>query len=55
MCDKINPELRKRMIREMAVEIRKWFRDWRRGSTVSGDADLQQTGAKSTDSLPAVR
>ena len=55
MCRHINPELRKRMIREMAEEIRKWFRDWRRRITVSGDADLQQTGAKSTDSLPAVR
>ena len=55
MCDQINPELRKRMILEMAEEIRKWFREWRRRNTVTGDADLQQVGGNSTDSLPAVR
>ncbi len=55
MCRHINPELQKRMIRELAEEIRKWFRERRRRITVTGDAGLQQTGAKSTDSLPAVR
>ncbi len=55
MCDQFNPELRTRMIREMAEEIRKWFREWRRRNTVTSDLGLQQTGAKSTDSLPTVR
>ncbi len=55
MCRHINPELRKRMIRELAEEIRKWFREWRRRNTVTGDLGLQGTGAKSTDSLPVIR
>ena len=41
MCDQINPALRKRMIREMADEIRRWFREWRRRNTVTGDQALQ--------------
>lgn len=28
MCDQTIPELRKRMIREVADEIRKWVRAW---------------------------
>ncbi len=36
MCRHINPELQKRMIREMAEEIRKWFREWRRRNTITG-------------------
>ncbi len=47
MCDQINPELRKRMILEMADEIRKWFRERRRGNTVA-DLGLQQTGSRLT-------
>lgn len=27
MCDQANPQLRERMIREMASEIRRWLRD----------------------------
>ena len=53
MCGQINPELRERMIREMADEIRKWFRDWRRRNAVTGELGLRQAGAKSTDSLRA--
>ncbi len=42
MCDQINPELRNRMIREMAEEFRKWLREWRRRNTVTGDLGLQR-------------
>ncbi len=51
MCDQINPELRKRMILEMADEIRRWFREWRQRNTVTGDLGLQQTGPRPTDGL----
>ncbi len=33
----------------MAEEIRKWFHEWRRRNTVSGDLRLQQTGPRPTD------
>ena len=46
MCDQINPVLRKRMIREMADEIRRWFREWRRRNTVTGEQALQDYGDK---------
>ena len=35
MCDQTNPELRKRMIREVADESRKWVRAWLRRSTIA--------------------
>ncbi len=35
MCDQTNPVLRKRMIREVADESRKWVRAWLRRSTVA--------------------
>ena len=53
MCDQINPELRKRMIREMADEIRKWFRKWRRRITATSDLGLQRTRSRRTDGLRA--
>ncbi len=43
MCDQINPELRKRMIREMAEEIRKWFREWRREQVSKRNPDRVAT------------
>jgi hypothetical protein len=46
MCDQINPVLRKRMIREMADEIRRWFREWRRRNTVTGDRPYRTKGIK---------
>ncbi len=42
------------MIREMAEEIRKWFREWRWRNTATGDVGLQQTGPRPTDGLWAV-
>ena len=35
MCDQTNSDLRKRMIREVADESRKWVRAWLRRSTVA--------------------
>jgi hypothetical protein len=49
MCGHINPELRTRMMQEMVEEIRKWFREWRRRNTVTGDLGLQRAGAGSID------
>ncbi len=46
MYRRINPELQKQMIREMAEEIRKWFREWRRRNTETGDLGLQQSGPR---------
>jgi len=53
MCDQINPGLRKRMILEMAEDIRKWFREWRRRNTATGDMGLHQTCSRPTDGLRA--
>ncbi len=49
MCGQINPELRTRMMQEMVEEIRKWFREWRRGNTVTGDLGLQRARPRPTD------
>jgi hypothetical protein len=45
MCGQINPELRTRMMQEMVEEIRKWFREWRRRITVTGDLGLQRASS----------
>ncbi len=50
MCDQINPELRTRMIREMAEEVRQRFREWRRRNTVTSDLGLQRSIPWPTDS-----
>ena len=44
MCDQTNPELRKRMIREVADESRKWVRAWLRRSTVAVGAATSAEG-----------
>ena len=53
MCDQINAELREQMIREMAEEIRRWFREWRRRNTVTGDLGLQRASTKDEQRTPA--
>jgi hypothetical protein len=37
------------MMLEMAEEIRKWFREWRRRNTITVDVGLQQMGPGPTD------
>ena len=49
MCRRMNPDLRTQMLREMAEEIRKWFREWRRRNTVAGDLGLQGAVTRPTD------
>jgi hypothetical protein len=49
MCSRVSPELRTRMTREMIEEVRKWFREWRRRNTVTGDLGLQGAVARPTD------
>ena len=46
MCRRTNPELQKRMMLEMAEEIRKWFREWRRRITVADVLGREQAGAR---------
>ena len=43
MCRRIDPELQKQFIREVAEELRRWFRKWRRRITATGGLSLQRT------------
>ncbi len=47
--DQINSAFRKRIIREIAEEIRKWFREWRPRNTVTGDLGPTGDGTTPTD------
>ena len=49
MCDQINPDLRTQMIREMAEEIRKWFREFRRRIISTGNLGVQEMRRFNTD------
>ncbi len=50
MCRRIDPELQKQFIREVAEEFRRWFRKWRRRITATGGLSLQRTAPTPTDS-----
>ncbi len=50
MCRRIDPELQKQFIREVAEELRRWFRKWRRRITATGGLILQRSAPTPTDS-----
>ncbi len=49
MCRRIDPELQKQFIREVAEEFRRWFRKWRRRITATGGLSLQRSAPTPTD------
>ena len=55
MCRRIDPELQKQFIREVAEDLRRWFRKWRRRITATGDLSLQRAAPTPTDSPQATR
>jgi hypothetical protein len=55
MCRRIDPELQKQFIREVAEDLRRWFRKWRRRITATGGLSLQRSAPTSTDSPQATR
>ncbi len=55
MCRRIDPELQKQFIREVAEEFRRWFRKWRLRITATGGLSLQRSAPTPTDSPQATR
>ena len=55
MCRRIDPELQKQFIREVAEETRRWFRKWRRRITATGGLSPQRSAPTPTDSPQATR